>query len=739
MSSSIHSVLVGQTWRAAGLVKREDGAPITANTVNYYLKALTGANAGKWYRNSDSSWQDGETANAMAHQADGLWTLNLTASPFAADVMYLEYAKESADLHVPANGRLLRGQGVVDAVNVTQLAGGTYKIASTTGNWATAGTWASGVVPAAGDNIIIRDGKTVTVAASLNLGQFGTLELQGDGALSIASGQTVAVVPTGWVVKSNGGTITVNSGTVTTSSGTVTNNWGTVTNNDGMVTDNYGTVTYNNGTVTNNWGTITNNSGTVTDNYGTVTYNWGTVTYNWSTVTNNSGTVTNNDAGGVVFNVGGTVGINNGKVYEYQTGDSYPNAAKLTFLGNRVKAAVPPTHGAVGSNEFFFSLSVTPREGLVLEDASESTVDLQEKDRIKHTTTHVAPTVGTQWLIEADVLQHDLGYDGVQIGDPPITLSSSNEAVATIDAAGRTHYISAGPVCFIGSSPATANSPAREIRTETLTCETNEPAIYDTVTYTDHPGSCREDATAAIDARIAVGGKLKPIYSTQDHATPAYVRNVNCWAADLDLTCISPWNSTGGITRAGTLISPRHLVWANHYSIPNGATIRFVDASNNVVTRTVVNSQRIGTSDLRVGVLDSDVTGCGFAKALPDDWANYLPNNGAKIPCLALDQQEKAIVTDLYAIVSDIYTMFQVPTDATRLEFYEKLISGDSGNPAFLVIDGELVILTVWTWGGPGLGFSVTAYKAAIEAAMVALGGGYTTLTEIDLSGFTTY
>jgi len=255
----------------------------------------------------------------------------------------------------------------------------------------------------------------------------------------------------------------------------------------------------------------------------------------------------------------------------------------------------------------------------------------------------------------------------------------------------------------------------------------------------DDAGNVREDATAAADTRIAVPGKTKPIYSTQDHAAPAYVRNVACWAADLDLTCISPWNSTGANTRAGTLISPRHLVWAQHYSIPNGATIRFVDASNNVVTRTVVNSQRIGTTDLRIGVLDSDVTGCTFAKVLPDDWATYIPTNGLEIPCLALDQQEKALVTDLYRVVSGGGTAFQVPTDATRLTFYESLIPGDSGNPAFLIINGELVILTVWEFGGAGRGSSVTANKAAIEAAMVALGGTYTTLTAIDLSGFNSY
>lgn len=176
--------------------------------------------------------------------------------------------------------------------------GGAYKIASTTGDWATAGTWAGGVVPSAGDNIIIRNGVTVTIAADLDLGQFGTQELQGSGVLNIGSGQTVAWIPAGWTVDSNAGTVTANYGTVMDSDGTVTNNYGTVTANSGTMTINNGTVTANSGTIASNssTGTVTSNGGTVTNNYGMVTANYGTVTTNFGTgtVMLNYNTVTNN-------------------------------------------------------------------------------------------------------------------------------------------------------------------------------------------------------------------------------------------------------------------------------------------------------------------------------------------------------------------------------------------------------------------------------------------------------------
>lgn len=121
MASDIHSVLVGETWRKAGMVARSSGGPITAGIVSYYLTAKNGANAGKWWDNATQTWVAVETGNAMSHEADGNWTIQLASSPFVTGAMYLEYAKESGDLHVAGEGRLLRGQAVVDEVEAVSL------------------------------------------------------------------------------------------------------------------------------------------------------------------------------------------------------------------------------------------------------------------------------------------------------------------------------------------------------------------------------------------------------------------------------------------------------------------------------------------------------------------------------------------------------------------------------------------------------------------------------------------
>lgn len=263
--------------------------------------------------------------------------------------------------------------------------------------------------------------------------------------------------------------------------------------------------------------------------------------------------------------------------------------------------------------------------------------------------------------------------------------------------------------------------------------------------------SLRYAIATTIDSRIA--GKTPavalPIFSLQDHTNGLYARNPDCWAADLDLTPISPWNSVGGIYEAGILVSPRHILFATHFQLEVGATVRFVTSNNVVVERTMTAKASLPYvpyyPDITIGVLDSDVPGSiSFAKVLPDNWSTKIVTGSAlRIPTLTLDQEEKALVTDLQTIGSSPWmygssVTFMRPTDATRLAFYEDKISGDSGNPACLVIDGQLVLLCVWTFGGPGAGTGVTAFRSGINTVMTSLGGGYQ-LTDVDLSAYPDY
>lgn len=294
--------------------------------------------------------------------------------------------------------------------------------------------------------------------------------------------------------------------------------------------------------------------------------------------------------------------------------------------------------------------------------------------------------------------------------------------------------------------------------TVTITASGNEEFAMKTVTVSSVVGttntafssyavsSLAYSASSGIDNRLVGKNSStdKSIFTTQNHASGTYVRNSGCWAYDLDLTPISPWNSTGQHTRAGTLISPRHIIFAAHYQINNGATVRFVTTNNTVVNRTMINklthpSYSPYYPDITVGVLDEDVPNTiGYAKILPVNYASYLPSLSSlyRVPALALDYEEKALVTDLYSLNN--MASFITPTNSQRLAFFETIISGDSGNPVFLIINGQLVILTVWTFGGAGSGSFITTQKDAINTMMTTLGGGYS-LTEVALTGFTSY
>jgi hypothetical protein len=225
------------------------------------------------------------------------------------------------------------------------------------------------------------------------------------------------------------------------------------------------------------------------------------------------------------------------------------------------------------------------------------------------------------------------------------------------------------------------------------------------------------DQSVVTRLETATDPSFKNIFTTQDHTTPTYVRNTDCWCNDLveELTCISPWNSaTGnpsGATGGGVLVTPRHIYMAAHFSIPTGSTVRFVTSNNQVVDRTIVQSYThplynpsTGLCDITVGLLDSSVPSTITpAQTIPESFYDYLLQV-SNVFSLALpfagamytDQEEKALVID-YATSNKDFHDFAPPTNSLKLSAYETIVSGDSGNPVFFIINNKLVFLCSWT------------------------------------------
>lgn len=233
------------------------------------------------------------------------------------------------------------------------------------------------------------------------------------------------------------------------------------------------------------------------------------------------------------------------------------------------------------------------------------------------------------------------------------------------------------------------------------------------------------DVAVGVDSRIEgleASDTTQLIYSTQDHVTPQYVRSATCWAADINLTCVSPWNSGNAHLWAGTAITPRHIAHAQHAFVADGSTIRFITMDGTVVERTVSSGMQIGTTDLRISLLSADLPATITpAKVLPDNWELYMDE--IRAPVLLFNQEERVSVADILhirpgggALGSDI--QIQIPVDAQRLEFHVERVGGDSGNPVFLIVGNEPVLLFCFqtsVWGTTLIEDNRAAVAAAIE------------------------
>lgn len=262
--------------------------------------------------------------------------------------------------------------------------------------------------------------------------------------------------------------------------------------------------------------------------------------------------------------------------------------------------------------------------------------------------------------------------------------------------------------------------------------------------------SLTQHASDAVDSRLAVAGATSvsmPLYSSYDIGGEEFVRNSSFWAADLDLTCISPWNRDALNQCAGTAITRRHVIFASHYAVSVGNELVFITSDDEIVTRTVsarydFPSTYLYYPDITIITLDSDlpesITPCKF---LPSNYGDYIPTWVDRIPVLCLDFEERGHVADV-TNMSDILGPGKYlvncasPMDSKRLEFYEEVISGDSGNPVFMIINHELVLVTTWTYGGSGSGTLLARHIDGINSRL-ALDGPYS-LQFADLSSFTT-
>lgn len=272
------------------------------------------------------------------------------------------------------------------------------------------------------------------------------------------------------------------------------------------------------------------------------------------------------------------------------------------------------------------------------------------------------------------------------------------------------------------------------------------PSLYDIDAYYANPAAYPQ-------------GNIFVSYTAQDHTNGTYTRNTNCWAYPIDLTPLvvavrSPGGDWSGQTKP-TLISPLHVLGAGHAMV-NGRTNRFVTRDNVVVDRTIIaisNYYGIGP-DIAVGLLDSPVTNCGFARFIDtNDFAGKLliSNFFVKaVPVFTHNQGGSAWINMLHSQPPGVFYYSYVsaqqpgtnilygayPTITNRYYFHPTgaenqegsgVTGGDSVHALCLVVSNQLVIVSSYT--GYSSGYSYVGYRYLIDSMMTALGGGYQTVT----------
>jgi len=231
-------------------------------------------------------------------------------------------------------------------------------------------------------------------------------------------------------------------------------------------------------------------------------------------------------------------------------------------------------------------------------------------------------------------------------------------------------------------------------------------------------------------------------------------RNDDFWGKDIDFTAVSVWNNRGyGASsdfrmRGATAVTSRHIVMAKHFALSVDDGISFVRADGTWVHSNVIRVASDGSTDIAVALLDAPLPSTiKPVKVVPSDFESYfdrdavgnIVSNGRPI-CVGFDHEKKGLffsVTKAGAGAAKVIayidgSLVPAPYD----EIAEDLASGDSGNPLFIIVDGEPVLITSWytTSTSPAYNSYISTINGLIASVDSAQGisTGYT-LTEKSL------
>jgi len=183
-------------------------------------------------------------------------------------------------------------------------------------------------------------------------------------------------------------------------------------------------------------------------------------------------------------------------------------------------------------------------------------------------------------------------------------------------------------------------------------------------------------------------GSVFRVYLANNRSIPA-----NNWTSNFDFSGVS-WNDP----RTATAISRRHVAMAGHFPRHVSTPVVFHDRNGVAHSRQLVgitSLQPLG--DIAIGTLN---------EPLPPEIIHYplaaASDATYKRAVLVTDQNRNVFIHRIGPVRDRKVQLGYDPAIDRR--YWRKLVHGDSGNPAFIIKDGRLQLLTTFTTGGPGMG-----------------------------------
>ena len=249
------------------------------------------------------------------------------------------------------------------------------------------------------------------------------------------------------------------------------------------------------------------------------------------------------------------------------------------------------------------------------------------------------------------------------------------------------------------------------------------------------------------------------------YGTMLWTRNSSCWAAGIDLTCVSPYNNDRGPRSPATAFMTtgqnRWALQCYHFDItesdtPLGQVFWFVDNANNTTTSTVKYTMNVPGTDFRLVLFTAPLaSGITPAKILPGNHTNYW--GLSSLPCMVLApgvlMTESAYQPDPHYVSPMTVNWFACVGggDFSWVEAWNNFgnvtvylrtpVSGDSGSPLLTAISGQTILLTALTSFDSGnMGDSITAINATMATMWANAGesGNPPTIQPISLAAFPT-